>query len=131
MARIAIRFLEPSAQSLTAAAGVSSRPIGIRIGASNRASTGRISEEQRILSMGTPRAQQQSSKMCFFLARTGTVTTHIRHLMWNDSKATIREYRLYSRKKNPKTGKRRNLGTFATREKAEAHERAVQYFKRH
>jgi hypothetical protein len=40
------------------------------------------------------------------------------------------EYRLYSRKKNPKTGKRRNLGTFATREKAAAHERAVQYFKR-
>ena len=31
------------------------------------------------------------------------------------------EYRLYSRKKNPKTGKRRNLGTFTTREKAEAH----------
>ena len=41
------------------------------------------------------------------------------------------EYRLYSRKKNPKTGKRRNLGTFDTRDKAEAHERAVQYFKRH
>jgi hypothetical protein len=41
------------------------------------------------------------------------------------------EYRLYSRKKDPKTGKKRNLGTFATREKAEAHERAVQYFKRH
>ncbi len=40
------------------------------------------------------------------------------------------EYRLYSRKKNPKTGKHRNLGTFGTREKAEAHERAVQYFKR-
>ena len=40
------------------------------------------------------------------------------------------EYRLYSRKKNPRTGKRRNLGTFETREKAEAHERAVQYFKR-
>jgi hypothetical protein len=39
-------------------------------------------------------------------------------------------YRLYSRKKNPKTGKRRNLGTFPTRAKAEAHERAVQYFKR-
>lgn len=38
-------------------------------------------------------------------------------------------YRLYSRKKNPKTGKRRNLGTFPTREKAQAHERAVQYFK--
>ena len=41
------------------------------------------------------------------------------------------QYRLYSRKKDPKTGKRRNLGTFATRDKAEAHERAVQYFKRH
>ncbi len=40
------------------------------------------------------------------------------------------QYRLYSRKKNPKTGKRRNLGTFTSREKAEAHERAVQYFKR-
>jgi hypothetical protein len=40
------------------------------------------------------------------------------------------EYRLYSRSKNPKTGKRRNLGTFPTREAAEKHERAVQYFKR-
>jgi hypothetical protein len=39
-------------------------------------------------------------------------------------------YRLYSRKINPKTGKRRNLGTFQTRAEAEAHERAVQYFKR-
>jgi len=41
------------------------------------------------------------------------------------------EYRLYSKKKNPKTGKRRNLGTFRTREAAEKHERAVQYFKHH
>jgi hypothetical protein len=40
------------------------------------------------------------------------------------------EYRLYSRKKNPKTGRRRNLGTFKTREAAEKHERAVQFFKR-
>jgi hypothetical protein len=40
------------------------------------------------------------------------------------------EYRLYSRKKDPKTGKRRNLGTFKTRAAAEAHERAVQFFKR-
>ena len=40
-------------------------------------------------------------------------------------------YRLYSRKKNPKTGKRRNLGTFKTRAAAEKHERAVQFFKRH
>ena len=39
------------------------------------------------------------------------------------------EYRLYSRKADPKTGKRRNLGTFATRAAAERHERAVQFFK--
>jgi hypothetical protein len=41
------------------------------------------------------------------------------------------EYRLYSRKINPNTGKRRNLGTFKSRAAAEKHERAVQYFKRH
>jgi hypothetical protein len=41
------------------------------------------------------------------------------------------EYRLYSRKKNPKTGRRRNLGTFKTRAAAEKHEKAVQFFKRH
>jgi hypothetical protein len=40
------------------------------------------------------------------------------------------QYRLYSRKKNPKTGRRRNLGTFSTRANAEKHEREVQYFKR-
>jgi hypothetical protein len=40
------------------------------------------------------------------------------------------KYRLYSRKKNPRTGKRRNLGTFATRAAAERHEQAVQFFKR-
>jgi hypothetical protein len=41
------------------------------------------------------------------------------------------QYRLYSRKTNPATGKRRNLGTFKTRAAAEKHERQVQYFKRH
>lgn len=41
------------------------------------------------------------------------------------------EYRLYSRKKNPKTDKRRNLGTFGSLAAAQKHERAVQYFKRH
>ena len=41
------------------------------------------------------------------------------------------EYRLYSRKKNPTTGRRSNLGTFASRAAAERHERAVQFFKRH
>ena len=41
------------------------------------------------------------------------------------------EYRLYSRKKDPRTGKRRNLGTFPSLAAAKRHERAVQYFKRH
>jgi hypothetical protein len=40
------------------------------------------------------------------------------------------KYRLYSRKKDPKTGKRRNLGTFKSRTAAVKHEHAVQYFKR-
>jgi hypothetical protein len=39
------------------------------------------------------------------------------------------QYRLYSRKLDPRTGKRRNLGTFASRAAAEKHERAVQFFK--
>jgi hypothetical protein len=39
------------------------------------------------------------------------------------------EYRLYSRRKDPRTGRRRNLGTFKTRAAAERHERAVQFFK--
>ena len=41
------------------------------------------------------------------------------------------EYRLYSRKKDAKTGRRRNLGTFGSRAAAERHERQVQFFKRH
>jgi hypothetical protein len=55
--------------------------------------------------------------------------------IWNGGLNVIRKlasggYRLYSRKKDPKTGKRRNLGTFKTRAAAEKHERAVQFFKR-
>lgn len=41
------------------------------------------------------------------------------------------KFRLYSRKTDARTGKRRNLGTFNTRAAAERHERAVQFFKRH
>ena len=41
------------------------------------------------------------------------------------------EYRIYSRKVDPKTGKRRNLGTFQSKEAAQKHEREIQYFKRH
>jgi len=40
------------------------------------------------------------------------------------------EFRLYSRRRDLKTGRRRNLGTFKTRSAAEKHERAVQFFKR-
>jgi hypothetical protein len=40
------------------------------------------------------------------------------------------KYRLYSRKRDPRTGKRKNLGTFSTRAAAQKHERAVQFFKR-
>jgi hypothetical protein len=46
-------------------------------------------------------------------------------------KLTSGKYRLYSRKVDPRTGKRRNLGTFNTRAAAEKHEREIQYFKRH
>jgi hypothetical protein len=41
------------------------------------------------------------------------------------------KFRIYSRSINPKTGKRRNLGTFDTKELAQKHEREIQYFKRH
>jgi hypothetical protein len=40
------------------------------------------------------------------------------------------EYRIYSRSKHPSSGRRRNLGTFKTREEAQKHERAIQFFKR-
>jgi hypothetical protein len=54
----------------------------------------------------------------------------------NGGKAVIRKlssgkYRLYSRNADPRTGRRRNLGTFKSRSAAEKHERAVQYFKHH
>jgi len=46
-------------------------------------------------------------------------------------KLSTGQFRLYSRKADPKTGKRRNLGTFESRAAAMKHEREVQYFKRH
>ena len=46
-------------------------------------------------------------------------------------KLATSRWRLYSRKKNPRTGKRRNLGTFSSKKAAQQHEREVQYFKRH
>jgi hypothetical protein len=41
------------------------------------------------------------------------------------------EYRIYSRKKNPKTNKRKNLGTFGSLDAAKKHEREIEYFKKH
>ena len=40
------------------------------------------------------------------------------------------KYRLYSKKKSPQTNKRRNLGTFSTREAAQRHERDIHFFKK-
>ncbi len=39
------------------------------------------------------------------------------------------QFRIYSRKKDPDTNKRKNLGTFDSKEAAKKHERAIQYFK--
>jgi hypothetical protein len=83
-----------------------------------RVTSGRNGTEGRALaskrSQGTSRARQNSKQQ----------TPMIRKLPSG-------KYRLYSHKRNPRTGKRRNLGTFPTRAAAEKHERAVQYFKRH
>jgi len=46
-------------------------------------------------------------------------------------KLSTGQYRLYSRKPDQRTGRRRNLGTFRTRAAAEKHEREIQFFKRH
>jgi hypothetical protein len=61
---------------------------------------------------------------CFYRDVSRRANTMIRKLASG-------KYRLYSRKKNPKTGRRRNLGTFSSRTAAEKHERAVQFYKRH
>jgi hypothetical protein len=45
-------------------------------------------------------------------------------------KLKLGQYRLYARKVDPKTGKRRNLGTFSSRAAALQHEREIQFFKR-
>lgn len=58
-------------------------------------------------------------------------TQMLRIIMSMIRKLKTGQFRLYSRKKNPETGKRRNLGTFSTLEQARQHEREVQYFKRH
>ena len=73
--------------------------------------------------------------LIFLIERSGSSRANIQFTCDRENpmirKLTSGQYRLYSRKKDPKTGKRRNLGTFGTRKAAESHERAVQYFKRH
>ena len=71
-------------------------------------------------------ALRVSRPLIFCLVRRGAPR---RNLMIRKLKSG--KYRLYSRKKNPKTGKRRNLGTFKTKAAVKKHEKAVQYFKRH
>ena len=74
-------------------------------------------------------ANEATIGCCFgAVARAGVAHAPLRIVMIR--KLSTGKYRLYSRKKNAKTGKRRNLGTFSTRKAAEQHERAVQFFKR-
>ena len=65
-----------------------------------------------------------------FAARAAQAATNRIHLNVI-RKLKSGEFRLYSRKKDASTGKRRNLGTFSMLEKAKQHEREVQYFKKH
>lgn len=64
------------------------------------------------------------------------MTLHGGVFVWSDLKTTIMirrlksgEYRIYSIKKDRKTGKRRNLGTFKSLAAARKHEREIQFFK--
>jgi len=65
--------------------------------------------------------------LSFFSVGVAAATEEPRTML---RKLSTGEYRLYSRKVNPKTGRRRNLGTFKTRAAALKHERAIQFFKR-
>jgi hypothetical protein len=65
--------------------------------------------------------------LSFVTKRAGRIAAKERRMI---RKLRSGEYRLYSRKVDPRTGKRRNLGTFGSRAAAEKHERQVQFFKR-
>jgi hypothetical protein len=80
--------------------------------------------------------ERAPKKKLFFFRRAAARGTMAREGADEQLRGMIRklksgEFRLYSRKKNPRTGKRRNLGTFKTLAAAKRHERAVQFFKRH
>jgi hypothetical protein len=74
------------------------------------------------VNLKTFRVETRDGKICVGVPRITKEPFMIRKLKSG-------KYRLYSRKKNPKTGKRRNLGTFKTKAAAKKHEKAVQYFK--
>ena len=81
------------------------------------------------------RRQYQSHATCLDLEPYEVAVVISEYNVGSGVAAMIRKlasgkYRLYSRKKNPKTGRRRNLGTFASRAAAQKHERALQFFKR-
>jgi hypothetical protein len=73
----------------------------------------------------------ESGGLCTNLSALHPHMLHVVRILPMIRKLKSGQYRLYSRKKDPRTGRRRNLGTFGTRKAAEAHERAVQYFKHH
>lgn len=79
--------------------------------------------------MSTPASATKTGAMMSFAGGGTSLTRRIHFSMVRKLKSG--EYRLYSRKKDPSTGKRRNLGTFTSMEKAKQHEREVQYFKKH
>jgi hypothetical protein len=83
-----------------------------------------------------PTDRRSGSDLCFPLQQLSGERQSANGAILGWSTAMIRklksgQYRLYSRKVDDKTRKRRNLGTFDTRAAAEKHEREVQYFKRH
>ena len=80
----------------------------------------------RRLSVRTRRSRRRSRSDAAILAEA-----HPRNGGFDDQETCLRRLPPVSRKVDPKTGKRRNLGTFKTRAAAEKHEREVQYFKRH
>jgi hypothetical protein len=84
--------------------------------------------QEALIRCGHTAARASSLQQACLLLLGSRVTGGLQAMI---RKLTSGGYRLYSRKKDPRTGKRRNLGTFSTRAAAEKHERAVQYFKRH
>jgi hypothetical protein len=72
---------------------------------------------------------QNTAAATFYLDGSAAVRMR-RSLPTMIRKLSSGKYRLYSRKRDPKTGRRRNLGTFGSRAAAERHEHAVQFFKR-